>query len=869
MPSIAITRSGSTVGSLDIPEIGGAIAAAMDSGVPPVGLAIAIDVGDEHTAVVFAYADGAIEIATPFRWFSTGGPEGARAAEQGMPFRLSEGVPLIEVEGDASPLGGRGPTDFQLRLQLTAWAHVAPFRLLIYDHSGNGRFECAWEQAVRDDRFELDCIVRPVSEEGGFRVSFECDLRASPAGSDGYIEAEIDSWVCGACVRFSLDTRAGGGSGEMAAEGPRDLASAQAWLLQQIAGPLAHAEIAAPVRIRMGLVTYDPALMQATPAADAASAGPRAKPPQRWMAEPPQELAVEGAMEGPAYEPPGRPEEHEVRATPPEPQFRQLQARVYDDRGEAEPSIAAEFFRPDSAYIALVRIGFADRDWLGEGIIVPENLLPPSPTGHRLTIVFVEPNHHPRPSIGYLDLPPSGNSSVCSFRFRTAADVPYVYARVAVLFSNRVLVTAILEGKIVEAATADSAITFRPEVLVNPLYSGLESQEEFDQAIILNHTPSGAAQALHLAGDKAELISLPDDLEKEIAKIDRKLGECNWVSPDYASLRAKGTVRLLRFLANRGFALYSAVMRQFLGADHAREKPLQVVAARPESRLPVEFFYDCPEPSAKAKLCDKSDAALASGKCDKCPGKDASVICPLGFWGLSRVIEWCLYDPRAKRELTNSDFAFFEYADSLKQDLSPLSCALLGASEKAGKGDPEWESRIAQAFQVASGKPLLVARSWAEWVDYIKQHNPSLLILITHTDRNASDTMTLEVGDGAITVGTITQPYVHPRPDAPLPVVLLLGCSTGAPEISFEGAIAHFCTAEAAIIVSTITTIEGRHASQVAAEFIRQLAVPPGTSSRTFGEIVQTVRRELLRRGITMVLAVTSYGDAGCRLKGA
>ncbi len=593
--------------------------------------------------------------------------------------------------------------------------------------------------------------------------------------------------------------------------------------------------------------------------------------------EPPFLPKIDAAdIESEIHEAAMEPEIHELAVGPPpakirkidteplsekEHEFRQLQAQVFDNRSNEKVT----FFKPDSPYLVKIRIGFSDPAWLETSF--PENLLPPSPTGHNLTVVFVEPNHHPEPSIGHIHLPPRGNSTICDFHFRTKADAKNVSARILVLFKNRVLSSLLLEGAVVLEPTSDSAITFQfhPEITVNPLYSNLNKQKPFDGAIVINHTTAGTPQALKFVDGKAELVSL-QGLDVSIKNIDIRLSECDWTAPEYKDLESTGTVELLRFLACHGSLLYGAVVKdQFINQQLVQAKRLQVIAAKPEARLPVEFFYDSPSPSDTAKLCPNCTEALKSGKCEACPGKSHENICLLAFWGLSRVIEWHRYKPEAKTVLTNSDFAFHQQLDSLRQKLRPLRSALFGASEKVDKVNKGSSAKVETELKKVTGNAFTV-KKWPDWTTSIEKNSPSLLLLIPHTDKNRYDIVTLQIGKDQISVDQIDENYVRPTETSVLPVVFLLGCSTGASDISFEGAVTQFRRYGASIVVSTTTGILGRHASLVAIEFLKKIKEFSESPSHTFGEVVLSVRRELLLQGVPVALAVVSYGDADWRL---
>ena len=156
--------------------------------------------------------------------------------------------------------------------------------------------------------------------------------------------------------------------------------------------------------------------------------------------------------------------------------------------------------------------------------------------------------------------------------------------------------------------------------------------------------------------------------------------------------------------------------------------------------------------------------------------------------------------------------------------------------------------------------------TWLAWKREVKRLSPSMLLLIPHTDKNAFQITTMEIGgDTPLPADQITEEYVR-GPGNPAPLVLLLGCETGSSAISFESFVALFRLYGASIVVSTSVKVLGRHATAAASHFIRGIRALGGKKGVTFGDVVLRVRREMLNEGYPMVLSVSSYGDADWRI---
>jgi hypothetical protein len=556
-----------------------------------------------------------------------------------------------------------------------------------------------------------------------------------------------------------------------------------------------------------------------------------------------------------------------LRRTPPRPPKRQLQAQVFSELSD-EP---VRHFRAGTAYWAKVRVGMGDEHWISSPKLFPEEELPPSKSGHRLTVVFSEPVLSPRPQVDHIFLPPIGSSTTCTFFLAAANEASPVQARVTVLYRNRVLQTAMLAGPMLaneQKATEKDQISFLPEVVVSPGMADLNRRASYDAALVINHTEGKGPQVLKIVDDNAELISTTD-LNPSVEQIDDELGRSDWGAKDFRDIKAPGTLKLLRFLAVHGSLLYRGIVKQqFIDKRLAMARNLQLIAAKPGARLPVEYFYDRPSPDENATLCPSALKSLDKGECAKdcSDGKHGGrYICPLGFWGLTRVLEWHVYRPQAARELQNYDYALQQEKLGKRQQLPILDRALLGASDRA---NAEVKTSVSKLLRTMKKTKLTVTQSatWGDWKKEVVATKPSLLIVIPHLDIDSTfNVAKLEIGSGEwLRVDKVDEAYVHTQ--GCQPIVLLLGCETGKVSIPFEDFVSAFKIAGAAIVVSTAAPVLGRQATVVAEEFVSVLKKLRGKESATFGDVMLAVRRNMLRKGFPVVLSVSSYGDADWRL---
>jgi hypothetical protein len=558
-----------------------------------------------------------------------------------------------------------------------------------------------------------------------------------------------------------------------------------------------------------------------------------------------------------------------------------LQGQVFELGEGAKYRAAGQSLQAGAAHRLSVRIGPPEAGWLNpvDGTAFPEEKLPPETGGHRLQVVFAEPEHVPQPQVGWIHLPAGdGPSTACSFYFHTRSDSQAFEARITVLHRGRVLQTALLRAPI--SPDPDQEIPGEPLVLVieevvRPEAAGLEGRQAFDAALVVNHSREGTGQLTAVSPEAAALVSL-QDVQPVADDIRRKLEE---IAHDPArfpkKLQAPATVDLLRYLARKGSSLYRlVVLDQLAGSALATARRIQVVSATPEAFLPVEFMYELPPPDREAGLCPNARQALKKGACPGCTAAQASpspVVCPLGFWGLSRVIERHAYQKSKRDELSlsPSEFALLAEPAEGRRELPVLASAVLAASQRVDASGGGQIAKVLQALDRATGQKAVLVEGWSQWVEAVQSRRPSLLVLLPHTlEDEELDEPALEISrEQRLLSGDIRAEHVLAVPDPAPPVVLLIGCETLTKGEELQGFIAQFRRSGAAVVLGTVATVLGRHAAPVAAEVANLLARLTKTQGGiSFGDLMLALRREALSDGIPMVLGLFAYGDADWQL---
>jgi len=321
---------------------------------------------------------------------------------------------------------------------------------------------------------------------------------------------------------------------------------------------------------------------------------------------------------------------------------------------------------------------------------------------------------------------------------------------------------------------------------------------------------------------------------------------------------------LLRDMARFGAGLFNQLDQQGFADPGER---IQFLSLDPDLILPLEFVYDRGYPVDAARLCEGWQAALTADAtvCPACGDapltaaarRHAATVCPLGFWSLRKVIERLNPDAATGASAPTAD----------RRSLPAIDSAVFASSDKvpADERTATWDTirgRIANAT---------LACHWDEWYEAVQQH-PRLLIALPHHDEDGLEDF-LEIGDASLGSdlvrlrrGQIRPEYVNPDGREPGPILLLLGCRTGAEsELGYVQVVREFQKLKTAIVLGTLAQILGRHAAPLARELVAQL-VAVSDPQADFGTLMRGVRRRMLARGYLLALCLVALGDAEWRL---
>jgi hypothetical protein len=470
---------------------------------------------------------------------------------------------------------------------------------------------------------------------------------------------------------------------------------------------------------------------------------------------------------------------------------------------------------------------------------------------------------------------PVGGSAEARFEFQVLNDVEDVRIELEVRHGQRTIQPAVLTGRVAAdpfRLPAEERIRLlRGQPLAHP--STLATRPAFAGVVSVGAATDGGARAT-VGDDRAiayfdttDLAAASDGVEELLARIIMETDK------PPGTLDHPESIHGLYGLALRGVQLnrvLGAPIVKSLGAETSR---IQLLLKTESEMMPLELVYDLAAPAQGAGLCRNWKKALRSGRCDpsfhpQAPDGNAAVVCPSGFWGISKLIERQL----APEDFFSEDAAAFDVAARSEPtetaDVLPvLKAALFAASTRVVQGDI---TRLCKSIRGRVPKTSCVT-SWEEWCDGIaSEPSPSLLVLLTHTVVDGVG-RALELGDHDIRYTEQVGPSYVNAADPPRLVVLLLGCETADNPRELQSFVAQFRRHGASLVVGTICSVLGSRAPRVAGEIVRHLSRAANRKMRptTAGLVLQAVRRDLLARGELTALALVAYGDVDWRLSRA
>lgn len=538
-----------------------------------------------------------------------------------------------------------------------------------------------------------------------------------------------------------------------------------------------------------------------------------------------------------------------------------------------------------------VRIGSQQASgWQSGSHAFPDQELPPNEDSHRLTVLFHEPGQLDAPLQQDITLPRTGESTEALFDFVPRRAGAFL-ARIAVLHRNRVLQTAQLRAQVVSARNAAGRrrIALETEAEVRHDWSSLDGRRRFDLALVAGAPDAdGTPRVTSVSGGKAWATDLTG-VQQVAAEISTLLSAVAHNTLGHGQgLDAEDNPQLLLDLAFSGRELYAQLVLDQLaqnreGVLDVRSEQvghIQLVQTRSDAVIPLEFVYDYElGTGAEASVCPQHREALVQGHCSPdCEGQrhPGRHVCPMGFWGLRKVIERHMQDAPQAADAGHPLVVLSEPTQA-RQKLHVQAGAVVGHSGRVAGGSLDGLLQELRAHLQGSVERV---KDWGEWATAVQAHAPQLLVAFPHNTGSGS-TRGLELGNstirtrgirfypvGAVEGAAAQGPWHVRRPGGDPPLVLLLGCDTAGSTEPFSSHVSAFRQAGAAVVVSTIATVLGAHAvevgTRIVADLLEQVAASQGQPH--LGELLRQAKCRALLASQPMALCVVAFGDADWRL---
>ncbi len=489
-----------------------------------------------------------------------------------------------------------------------------------------------------------------------------------------------------------------------------------------------------------------------------------------------------------------------------------------------------------------------------------------------LTVLFAEANQWPDVQRGELKLPRYGPSQRCPFVF-TPTKPGAFSARLTIMYRGRVLQTALLQTIVCDdrASTLEGpAPQLVIEARLRESLTTLDDRQRFDAAIVCNHTANGQP-TMQAGGEAGAYIASLDKVEVVLAEISKRLHEAALEARRYSKgLKTADAAALLVDLATHGNSLYRNLVIDYVDESPAAEALrksdyLQIVAAKPDAIVPFELVYEYPPPADGVKVCPNAAEALRNGKCPatcKPKSSPAPHVCPMGFWGLQKVIERHVHDATLATEARVTGIEPIVGRNTLVLN----GAGIVAASEKVLAAE---QRKLTSALKRGwKSGPISIVKKWAKWPDVIDKTKPALILALPHST-GAGNRIGLEISGDILQSRYIIDTYIRANPDRKPPLVVLLGCDMAAaydPK-AYASHVAYFRQASAPVILGTLASVEPSDSANCATTLVKHLVLVVDSNPGRFGTVLLQTKREAVASGLIMALGLVGFGDADWQIK--
>jgi len=479
------------------------------------------------------------------------------------------------------------------------------------------------------------------------------------------------------------------------------------------------------------------------------------------------------------------------------------------------------------------------------------------------------PKHYVGAATTSVVLRETGNSGMADFVIQPLAVATKLKGRVTAIHNNRVVQTARVSVEVAADPEAGSGVTLSSLAMHSSTYGCIERRVGDVLLIVSDDRVRGLR--IRIPGRKApiDLRSLAGPILDIRAALETAADKCDSATPLHSQKALKGA---LIGLAANGAMLFDC-LRNSLGGEIDQWERVQLLSLG-TALFPIEAVYSGATPDLmQAELCPHGEQALLSGNCcvgakpgdppgnlPCCPYSVSNVhICPMKFWGFSKVIERCTDKGGSKAKPSPIlDRQVFGEIHSVLYGVSSRAYNSFGSnSEKKRAID-----RLDKALSTISSD-LHKVDKWEDWRDAVKPsiaNPPNLFMLLAHTQKyNFMDA--LEIGTGEFLGKQAIKPDIIGSSSSPK-LLFLLGCSTVDPAVDFAPFPELFRFAGADIICACLAPIRGINNLAMACAAAEALSACLKSGREiAFGELLRDLRRTLFGNRHTEAFGLLGFGD--------
>ena len=469
----------------------------------------------------------------------------------------------------------------------------------------------------------------------------------------------------------------------------------------------------------------------------------------------------------------------------------------------------------------------------------------------------------PVAAVNLLELPKRGDSTDAVFGIVSdAEDGTIIKCRLLISLEERTIQAIDLSIPVGEGQHSLELI------VVHTSFS--ETHELFDRknADLGFHVFDGAdgsePRIVPLSGNNGITFNKLEGLTKVISS---NLSKIAYFPEEERGWQSKALSKSLTVIAQNGVE-FKSLIDQILPDGIAKfgpDGPRKISLSGPiETYVPIEYVYDGNKPDRGAQICENADQYTEKVSCQGCPNTESKKhVCPLKFWGLSRLIE------RAPMRPPGSDGGAS----------SNLNCsidkALFARADKAANYTTSANDEIAfnSALSSLCTGGVHTAENWPTWRDEVAAAQPDILFVMPHVDQeSAQAVLTIGGGEGDDYLRSAVE---FENADIGLTdqtqLVALLGCETtlATKSDAFVGFPARFYGQGGDMVIATLATIRGADAYPIAIHFSNLLAEQSSLGAISYSRLMMNLRRRSLIHSNPAALAVVGYGNADIKVGGS